>query len=205
MKKRVIVVDLDGTLYTINTFHYFIKFLIGYSLKNFNMILLLKIVWAAMARLFRMTTHAQMKYDILQSIATIGDIEYSKFVEQISSKKRNIAILKDLHFDTKILATAAPSCYADIIAKKEMFDVSLATEFIAAGFYKEFENIREVKKESVLNYLHSNGLSEIDILVTDHIDDLPLMKLAKRNILVSPSIEFKSQLEQHQIDYETIE
>jgi phosphoserine phosphatase len=205
LKKKVIVVDLDGTLYTINTFHYFIKFLIGYCMKNFNVALLLKIVLAATARLLKMTTHSQMKYAILKSIATIKDIDYSSFVDQISSKKRNILVLNDLDFDTKILATAAPSCYADIIAKREMFDVCLATEFLASGFDKEFENMREVKKDSVLNYLSSIGLSEIDILVTDHIDDLPLMKLAKRNILVSPSIELKSQLEQHQIYYETIQ
>ncbi len=205
MKKKVIVVDLDGTLYTINTFHYFIKFLFGYSVKNFNIALLFKIIMAATARLLGMTNHAQMKYAILKSIDKIKDIDYSKFVDQINSKKRDIAVLNDSDFETKILATAAPSCYADIIAKREMFDVCLATQFRASGFVKEFENIKDVKKDSVINYLSSIGFSEIDILVTDHLDDFPLMKLAKRNILVSPSTELKSQLEQHQIYYETIQ
>ena len=37
INKKVLVVDLDGTLYSINTFHHFLGFIITYNLRKFKM------------------------------------------------------------------------------------------------------------------------------------------------------------------------
>jgi phosphoserine phosphatase len=205
VKKKVLVVDLDGTLFTVNTFHYFIKYLLLYSVANFNLVLLFKIVSAVLFRLLRITTHAKMKYHILKAIANKTDLNYNKFVKSISLKKRNLSILKDTSFDVKILATAAPSCYANSIAKNEQFHVCLGTNFPNSNFDNDFENIKAVKKSNVIKYLANIGLTEIDTLVTDHIDDLPLMKLAKHNIIVAPNTLLQTQLKQNLISFETID
>lgn len=204
MKKKVLVVDLDGTLYTINTFHYFLKFLIFYCIKHFNIVLLLKIVGILALRLFKKITHAKMKYDILRSISNRINVDYQNFVEGIALKKRSIPVMHDDRFEIKILATAAPSCYANIIAEKENFHKCLGTDFPKTGFNDAYENIKAVKRNNVVNYLKSKGIIEIEVFVTDHIDDLPLMKLAKRNLIVNPNEIMKSQLKQNLISYETI-
>jgi len=107
-------------------------------------------------------------------------------------------------FHIKILATAAPTCYANIIAKKEHFDICLGTDFLDSNFNSTFENSKKTKKENVINFLKDKKLNEIDTLVTDHIDDLPLMKLAKRTIIIKPSENLLNQLKQFSISFEVI-
>ncbi|RED48416.1 HAD family hydrolase [Seonamhaeicola aphaedonensis] len=202
MKKSVLVVDLDGTLFSINTFHYFIKFLFQDSIKKRKLFFVLKLSFILLLRLLKVFTHAKMKYSILKMVSKTN-IDFIEFVKLIEAKKNDISVLKDF-FNIKILATGAPNLYANIIAKNEGFDVCLATNFPRTGFDQKFENIKEVKKNTVMNYLSGESIQEIDIFVTDHIDDLPLMKNAKRNILVAPNQETKSFLEQNKISFEVL-
>jgi len=202
LKRKVLVVDLDGTLFKINTFHYFIKYLFFKCVLSYNFRLLFQLFVALSSRLFR--THAEMKYQVLKLLKHRTDIDYLDFLNTIYIKKRELTILKDETFDIKILATAAPSCYAKIIAKKEQFDVCLGTDFPDSNFNSTFENSRKVKKENVMHYLKGKNLNEIDALVTDHIDDLDLMKLAKRTIIIAPSKNLLNQLKQFSISFEVI-
>lgn len=204
MKNKVLVVDLDGTLFSINTFHYFLKFLILNCFKNVNVILFFKLSFILLLRGFKVISHAKMKYDVLVLIKNISDLNYNDFVNKIASNKRELSILKDTSFNIKILATAAPSCYAELIAKNENFDVCLSTIFPKIEFYKGFENIREVKKNNVLTYLASRGISEVNTFVTDHIDDLPLMKISKENILINPSKALEAELRKNLISFNVI-
>lgn len=204
MKNKVLVVDLDGTLFKINTFHYFIRYLLLYSINKFNIILLFKIAGVIVFRILKIITHAKMKYFILNTISAKTDINYNQFVNKISFKKREIDLLKDNSFDVKILATAAPLCYAGIIAENEGFHICLGTNFPVTRFNNEFENIKEIKKNRVVNYLAKEGVSEIDTFITDHIDDLPLMKIAKQNTIVAPSNYLKALLKKNQISFREI-
>ena len=97
-------------------------------------------------RLLKITTHAQMKYAILKAISNNKNIDCQKFVNRISIKKRHLSILNDTSFNIKILATAAPSCYATIIAKNENFDVCLGTNFTDSAFDETFENSKEISQ-----------------------------------------------------------
>lgn len=202
MKRKVLVVDLDGTLFKINTFHYFIKYLFFKCILSFKFWLLFQLFLALSSRLFR--THAEMKYQVLKLIQHRTDIDYLDFLNTIYIKKRDLTILKDESFDIKILATAAPTCYANIIAEKEQFQVCLGTDFPDSNFNSTFENSKKVKKENVMNYLKGKNVNEIDALVTDHIDDLALMKLAKRTIIIAPSKNLLNQLKQFSISFEVI-
>jgi len=202
LKRKVLVVDLDGTLFKINTFHYFIKYLCVKCVLSLNFRLLYRLLLALSSRLFR--SHAEMKYQVLKLLQHRTDIDYLDFLNSIYSKKRELNILNDETFHIKILATAAPTCYANIIAKKEHFDICLGTDFLDSNFNSTFENSKKTKKENVINFLKDKNLNEIDTLVTDHIDDLPLMKLAKRTIIINPSENLLNQLKQFSISFEVI-
>lgn len=203
MKKRVLVVDLDGTLFKINTFHYFIKYLLGYFVKTFKIALLFKLCLLVLSRLF--STHAKMKYNILMLLKNRNDIDYKVFVSSISKKKNPIPVVYNSDFNLKILATAAPSCYADIIAKNEGFNVCFGTNFPSTKFNSAFENSKNNKKENVLKYLKNRNINKIDTLVTDHIDDLPLMKLASNIIIVRPNKDLLNKLKLNSISFEVID
>ena len=204
MKKKVLVVDLDGTLFKINTFHYFMMYLIKYCIKSFNIILLLKILVTIFSRGSKLVSHSKMKYNILKSIKNKESIDYNKFVNSISNMKRDISLIRDSSFDLKILATAAPACYANLISEYESFNYCLATEFPVSNFTEDFDNIKETKKNNTINHLLNNKINEIDTLVTDHIDDLPLMKLAKKNVIINPNRKMEKLLNEHNIKYEVL-
>lgn len=201
MKKKALVVDLDGTLFTINTFHYFIKYLIKFSIKRIKISLFIKLCFTIISRFY--ASHGKMKYDILKLLKNRNDINYEAFVNSISSKKRVIPQLRDTIFNVKILATAAPSCYANIIAKNEGL-VCLGTDFPNTRFNQTFENSKINKKENVFKYLKEQNIYEIDTFVTDHIDDLPLIKVAENNIIVKPRKELINTLKQNSISFEGI-
>lgn len=202
MKKRVLVVDLDGTLFKINTFHYFIKFLILYSITHFKIVLFFRLGIALFSRVF--SSHAKMKYNILLLLKNRTDIDYLEFANSIAPEKRDISMLSDSSYDIKILATAAPSCYATIIAKNEGFDLCLGTDFPVSEFNEGFENVKDVKRENVIAFLKNQGIDEVDTFITDHIDDFPLIKLAKRNIVVNPNENMLTQLKQNSISFEVL-
>lgn len=201
MKKSVLVVDLDKTLFSINTFHYYIKFLISYGLKKMKFYLVFKILIFLLLRNFKLITHAKMKYEILKNSCN-KQLNIQHFVKSIDLYKNNLQILKQ-HFDLKILATAAPNNYSEIIAKQEMFDVCIATK-LPEVFYESFENNKENKKRNVLAYLKKENINHIDVFVTDHIDDLPLIKISKKNIIVKPNENLISILNKNLINYEIV-
>lgn len=197
--KKVLVVDLDGTLYNINTFHYFIKYLLRFSLVNLNIKLFFKLLQAMFLRVLGVISHSKMKFLILNAIKHNLKLDYKAFVSNIAKYKNEIKQLEASNFDIKILATAAPSCYATIIAENEGFNTCLATNFPETSYRKDFENVREVKKQNVLSYLNSIGKNQVDTIITDHFDDLPLIKVSKHVILINPNKETQNILQQNQI------
>ena len=70
-----------------------------------------------------------MKYNVLFLLKNRTDIDYQMFVNSVASEKRDLSRYINGGFDIKILATAAPSCYSDLIAINEGFDLCLGTDF----------------------------------------------------------------------------
>ena len=67
--------------------------------------------------------------------------------------------------------------------KNEKFDICIGTEFPIQLFSTDYENKGEVKKKNVFQYLQSIDHYQIDTMVTDHLDDLPLLTISQNNIL----------------------
>ena len=202
MRKKVLVVDLDGTLYATNTFHQFMSYLLKSSVKNLDPIFCFQIVFFSFLRAIKIISHSRLKFYILKKVTTRFYIDYLEFVDSIDKYKRVITLQYNKDFDVKILATAAPYCYSNVIANKLNFDACIATDFSIPKFSIEFENARENKKKNVVDFLKKEGLVTVDLFITDHIDDLPLIKISKMNVIINPNFEFEKALQSLNIQYE---
>jgi phosphoserine phosphatase len=98
-----------------------------------------------------------------------------------------------------ILCTAAPFCYVNVFAEKFNFSRVFATQSVVVENWKE--NMANEKLDSVVSYYGENICFEC--VITDHFDDLPLLLLAKRRLLVRPSNATLEAI-QGQFDFEVI-
>jgi len=200
MVKKVVVVDLDGTLLSTNTFHKWMIFLLKKTLK-YNFIDGLKIIFFSFKRIFKRITHKQLKFEILKIS------EQSYYSDSIHTFVEELAIYINRkvldHMETEdvisILATAAPEIYAETIAEKYHFTYCIATPKISQSEW--YENIKEEKKKSLKKLLNKIGEREIDIVLSDHYDDIPIMNMANTVYLVNGSFETKQKLKETQINF----
>ena len=202
--KKVLVIDLDGTLFSINTFHFWIKFLILNAFKRFNISLFFKIIFSCSLRLFRLISHSKMKYLILNATKNQSSIDNHKFIKSIQQYTNDLSkFIEDDSYEIKILATAAPMSYASIISNIYNFNSCIATgNPIDKLSWKE--NLKEVKKDNVLLYLNKFNINKIDTLITDHFDDLPLMQHSLNTILIAPTSSTTAFLKKEAIPYTII-
>jgi len=188
LDKKIIVIDLDGTFVSVNTFHQWMLFIAQEALKKLALIAFVKILFIIILRAFKRINHAQMKYAILKISETLISVEEIKiFVKSLDKyvHKEILKILNSKEYIT-ILATAAPQIYAKTISRVYNFDYETSTPPSTHKVWKE--NLKEEKKKNVLALLETEERSlEIERLYTDHHDDLPLMEYAKVTYLVDAS------------------
>ena len=207
MLKKAVIIDLDGTLIYKNTFKEFLKFIGIEAIKVFRLDIALGIFLFVLFRKMRFISHKSMKFHVLkisQSLTTVKKMEYfSKrllvwinacVIEKVEYYKQNGYFI--------CLSTAAPICYAKWIGKHLRFNGVLATPMPCD---KWEENIREKKKDNTLVYLiHQNA--SLEILHTDHYDDVPLLSVPKeRNYIVNPSLKTINMLNEYHIEYVLLE
>ena len=66
------------------------------------------------------------------------------------------------------------------------------------------ENLNENKKQNTVSYLVRKGY-ELAVLITDHKDDLPLLRVKKeKNILVNPNEDSLQAIKLEQLPYELL-
>lgn len=202
MNKKIVVIDLDGTLFDCNTFHEWMKFFFINKILSFDIVPAVNLIIVALQRALKIITHSQMKYRVLQ-ISDKKTDEYliAKFVDNIHpmlNKTVMSSLMKNNRFF--ILATAAPRLYCVEIANRYGFDYITCTNNIDVIDWKE--NIREIKRDNVLEFLKKNGFpTDIDEVYTDHYDDLPLMEISKKVYLINPSVETLKKVHLNNIKY----
>lgn len=195
--RKAVVVDLDGTLISINTFKVYIEYACKVAFRNGRLDICVLLIWNVLLRKSRLISHEVMKYHILR--ATNGlmtrkrlEILVDRLLLSISQDVINLCYRYREKGYFILLSTAAPESYATLISEKLSLDGVCATA-IPKRRTGWKENVRNIKCENTISYLKNRDLS-LDILITDHYDDLPLLDIHKeRNILVRPSkktIEF---------------
>ncbi len=194
---KVIVVDLDGTLLSVNTFHKWMIFLFKKSLLK-NPLDSVKILAIIAFRLIKVYNHKEMKYRILQiSEATRYKKYLDEFVDELDAHLNDEVLQLIKENDViSVLATAAPSLYARRVADRYGFIHCVATPESSAQIW--FENIKEKKRESLEKLLDSIEIKEVDIVLSDHHDDIPIMEMAKKVYLVNASHETRTLIRQNE-------
>ena len=147
--KTTIVCDLDGTLVNTNTFNHFTLFLMRHPSMT------LPVIWITLRRKLRLISHSRAKQDLLHLSARKLDL--------VNGEKKEGKLV--------LLATAAPQVYADTICELTGMDGCVATPTDGE------ENRNEEKVRRVKEWLLAND-STLGAVITDHWDDLPLMRFA---------------------------
>jgi len=193
--RRAVAIDLDGTLLSTNTFRDYLSFCGREAKHRFRLGLCLKICWWVLLRKVRLITHSRMKQVLLSATAPFmqrhGRLDnfveqelllLNRTAQQVMEPYRNRGHLL-------ILCTAAPDLYARPIAENLHLDLCCATllpsEVVIGQWH---ENVGEEKVASLRRLLQVHK-AQLEVVITDHHDDLPLLRhnAAGRNILIAPS------------------
>lgn len=207
--KKAVVVDLDGTLVQTNTFKDYIIFVAKEAVLNVKPHVAIILLGWVLCRKFRLISHKTMKYWILRNTQSfMTESRLRNFISQIENK-RNVAVV-ELCRDFRqagyfmLLSTAAPESYVRLLYLDFQFDDYCASPLPQRRVVWK-ENVREQKRNNTLNLLREKNII-LDVMITDHYDDLPLLKeKKKRNILVSPTVKTINKLSQLDINYEILE
>lgn len=195
MKRKLIVVDLDGTLVKDNSFHFFLTGLFRHALKDFSFYsvgALTKIFSFAALRKARICSHERLKQELQKIWVGFESRGQGYFLEKRLSSYLKKSLRMDLISylesikgidDKVVLATAAPEEYVELIAKQlRVIDVVIATPSIKKDTW--FHNLGQQKWDNIS--LLMNGQDFEIISFTDHQDDLPLLSNSNSSYLFPP-------------------
>lgn len=197
----LVVSDFDGTLISKNSFPLWIKFVLQKSFTSFNLKIFYTLTILILKRkIFKKTSHLEFK-SALDSIV-YPEVYAIEFMKQLQKYIINETIESIKSFSNHVIVTtAAPSCYAKHI-KYLLENSGLEIENVQCSELKNvlyFENFRINKRKYFLNHN-----LDIDIFYTDHSDDIGLMEMAKKNILIKPSIKSLEKINETNIEYELL-
>ncbi len=187
---NAVIVDLDGTLICGNTLRMYMKYCIISYMHSFRIGRLLRMVVAIILRGCRISTHIQMKRNIMTLTTDLNDDKHiNEFVDKVFVNI-NTAVESDLKSlqstgHPVYLATAAPEIYSTVIASRINAAGVVATPFPSKKF--EWQETRGDEKLSKVKKLLDINEHKIWRVYTDHHDDLPIVTNAIETILVNPS------------------
>lgn len=190
--RKALAIDLDGTLLSTNTFRDYLSYCGSAALHNFQFGICFSILWWVTLRKLRFVSHSHMKQALLDRTAAFmtqksrldhfveKEMTYLNVqVQQIMEPYRNRGHLL-------VLATAAPAFYAHPIAEFLNLDLCCGTLLpseVVIGRWQE--NVGQQKVDALKRLLQVHK-AELDVVITDHSDDLPLLNFntTGRNIVV---------------------
>lgn len=200
-----VVIDLDGTLLDCNTFRMYIVAMTKHMAARCRIYDLIVVTLFVALRGVRVISHAKMKRQVLKTTDKYATEEWLREFSMRLFAYRNNRVMDVIRYYKEkaygvIIATAAPANYATWIADRVHVGVCLATSMDVDGDWEEFSGER--KLEGVMKYLDKSG-GELATVVTDHYDDLPLLKHnLGRNIIISPSKKTLRKLEWANVKHE---
>lgn len=206
MKKKAIVVDLDGTLLNTNTFKDYILYVARQSLSSGNIFIFFSLSFWVISRKIRLISHSTMKKNIMKNTTAFFQDIRPNFINLLSERLNHRVWLeinnyRDMGY-VSILSTAAPCEYADHVAKIYGFDGVISSPKSTTSNWRE--NVGLIKKQNTIKFLESQNI-ELCIFFTDHYDDLPLLRIEKeRNILINPNDNTLLKIEAEGIVYDAL-
>lgn len=200
---KAIVIDLDGTLLKTNTFISFLFFICCQALKRGDVICIGRLFVMVFLRKVRLISSHEIfkKHVLLISRRYLDGYRMEKMTLKLCryENKNVTSILKKfkaMGYST-VLSSAAPSVYAEVIGRIYHFDFVCATELPYDKNWRE--NVNDQKKKNTLALLKKNSLI-LNVFVTDHYDDLPLLLIDKdENYVVNPTEKTKRIIEENHV------
>lgn len=206
--KKAIVVDLDETFLKVNTFKWYIYYVSMWALQVFRLDICFILTFYTLLRKCRFISHSNMKFHILKKTELFMNQERLNHFVNLILKEVNMNVFNLLQlYKTDgyycCLSTAAPVSYALIIQKRYGFNGLCATP-MPSDVNEWYENVREEKCRNTLTHILARELI-FEIMVTDHHDDIELLKIRKpRNVLVHPSRQTVQKMIMNNIPYEQL-
>lgn len=208
--KKAVVVDFDKTLVKVNSFELFYKELVRLSIRKYDLTLLLFLVFELVIRKARLITHAELKRRLLLFLNRKNLSNFiGEFVDTLYKTVENRVLEVSLEYKKKgyriYLSTAAPELYVIPFLSKLKFEFDeVICSPIPNSSIEWKENLNENKKQNTLSLLASQG-DELAVILTDHKDDLPLLRINKeKNILVHPNESSLQAVKLENIPYELL-
>ena len=198
--RDLLAVDLDGTLLRTNSFTRFTVWFACTLLKRRMHGGFFRVVHQVVLRKIRRQSHTQTKRNIMDIAAQL--LSEDDFVAFARSLRRwvcnSVECLIRSHMASGgevVIATAAPVEYAAPLAAMAGGYSLLASERGISGVYHECKGEEKLRRVSDFCVAHNLQLASV---VTDHYDDLPLIKAADNVYLASPSKETLRKIRQEE-------
>ena len=192
MTGTIYVVDLDGTLLKSNSFYFFL-FIVLKRLMSKKIISFFYVLYRILLRKLKLIKHIDLLntlqfFWIDQNLS--NQLFFKKKLDQYLKKNIRLDLISFIekikkNDDIIILSTAAAYEFSSLIFKKyKIFDKLHSTSSYGHKNQVHNKGINKVKK--ILN-LNKNLRYNI-ISFTDHIDDLPLIKISTTAYLFTPVV-----------------
>jgi phosphoserine phosphatase len=185
----VLVFDLDGTILSINSFHYWVLFLIGGRIRGLGVErrvrLAARAAWLLVLRKLRRIDHASLLSALQRAwwanpSSATGSVSgplQSMLLRRLRPNLRPLLQMVASDRVDAVLATAAAGEYAIELGQRLGFRHLLATPPVRGR--TEYINDGARKRDRVVALVENVGWRDRPlILLTDHIDDLPLMRVS---------------------------
>lgn len=176
----LVVVDLDGTLTGVNTWHFFARYLLRLALRRGYPFSAVALGCMLVLRKLKVISHRCLKrFFMLRSAAILNADDLETFADMMAGKfdPEVIALLTDARNNKNanvVLATAAVGEYAPLIGRRAGIADTLCTPVAVSG--RPYIECRgERKADAVEQYARRRQLDVVKV-ITDHPDDLPLFR-----------------------------
>lgn len=181
----MIAVDLDGTLVTRNTFRIFAGFLRRRILKRRRIADLARYGFWGAVRRFNMVSHRRLKWELMKiADNTLTPEDYDNLADEIM-QYLNPRVTDYVTGKPWVLATAASAEYVMPLARRLDCLYVIATERPVSRRFKDYTETRGAEKLRRVQAV--TGIAGIDVALSDHPDDLPLLSAARTPVLVNPT------------------
>jgi len=201
--RKALAIDLDGTLLNTNTFRDYLSFCGSAALHRFRFGICFSILWWVMLRKIRLVSHSHMKEVLLKRTAAfmtkkgLLDVFVEKEMTFLNTKVQQIMEPYRNRGYLLVLATAAPAFYAHPIAEFLNMDLCCGTQLPSEVFIGQWKECVGENKVDALKRLLQVHKAEIDVVITDHDDDLPLLNYntAGRNVVINNDAKVLAAIE----------
>ncbi len=197
----IVVIDLDQTLLTIDSYPKWVFYLLRRSLATIDPRTFILVFFYTALRALCIYDHSTYKHKLM--LLNSRDDLNQEFAKKLTSffNKEVLDYIKTNHHDAKlVLSTAAPINYVEHLQKLLPFK----TENVFASKIENNSLVDNSRESKVSSFQKAYPNSKCDLFITDHTDDIPMMKFSNKVVLVRPSQSTIDMVKNNGINVELI-